>query len=188
MIPLHEPFFDNKELKSVSNCIKNGWISGGGNFTNKLEKKITRLTKSKYATCIINCTSALQISLKVSGLKPNNEVIVPTITFISTINSIIYNNAKPIFMDVNEDIHIDEEKTLDFIKNYTYSKNGNTYNKKTHNKLHAIIIVHTFGNAASFEKLFLECKKKILKLLKMQQKRLVLNLLKGNLKISMLAQ
>ena len=130
-IPLHEPKFCGNEIKYLTSCINSTWVSTNGPFIKKFEKQIVKYTKSKHSIFCINGTHALQISLKVSGVQSNDEVIVPTITFIAPINAIAYNNAKPIFMDCDEFFNIDEKKTIEFIENETVYKNGYTINKKT---------------------------------------------------------
>ena len=151
-IPLSEPAFFGEEIKYIKNCVKSGWITTSGKYLNLFESKVKKITKSKYAVSLANGTSALQLSL--SCLKPmyKDEVIVPSITFVATINAVKYNNCSPIFMDSDENFLIDKNKTLEFLKKNTYKKNGFTYNKKTKKRIIAIIIVHTFGNCVNLTK------------------------------------
>ena len=101
--------------------------------------------------------SASQVSLRLSGVKAGDEVIVSTLTFIASVNAISYNNATPIFMDTDKYYNIDAEKTIEFIKNETIFKNGFTYNKKTNNKISAMMVVHVWGNACLFDELIILC-------------------------------
>lgn len=98
-LPLHEPSFFSNEIKYLNSCIKEGFVSTAGRFVNEFEENIKKLTNSKYAVAVVNGTSALQIALKLVGVKSNDEVLVPSITFIGSVNSIIYNNAIPHFVD-----------------------------------------------------------------------------------------
>ena len=173
IIQLHEPHFFSDELINLNNCIKSGWVSTGGQYVKQLENKISKFTKSKYSIALNSGTSALDLSLKAIDIESNNEIIVPTITFIAPINTILYNNAKPIFMDVDEFGNLDVKKVENFLNNETEFKNNYTINKKTKNKIRAIIIVHVFGNVASVEKLIKILKKKILELLRTPQRVLV---------------
>ena len=165
MISLHEPTISGKEKKYVKDCIDSTWISTSGKYINLFEKKITKYTKSKFAVALNSGTSALQISLKVLRVMPGDEVIVPTITFIAPVNAIIYNKAIPVFMDVDNHFNIDVKKTKDFLEKCTFSKKGFTYNKKSKNKISAIIVVHTFGNLADINSLVKICKKKNIKII-----------------------
>jgi len=164
MIKLHEPFIQGNEWKYVKNCLDTGWVSSAGKYVDLFERKIAKYTGSKYAIACINCTVALQISLKLAGVGVDEEVIVPSMTFIAPVNAISYNNAKPIFMDNNEHYTIDVNKTLEFINKETRTIHKNksliTVNKKTGKRIAAIIVVHLFGNAARLDELIDLCKKK----------------------------
>jgi aminotransferase in exopolysaccharide biosynthesis len=168
MINLHEPSIIGNEWKYLKNCLDQGWVSSVGKSIDIFEKKIAKYTGAQYAVACINGTSALQISLKLVGVKRGDEVIVPSMTFISPINAISYNNAKPVFMDNDKYYTIDINKTVEFINNETRivkrkifgKKTTITINKKTGNRITAIIIVHVFGNAVNLSKLFYLCKKK----------------------------
>ena len=165
MINLHEPSLSKKDFQNIKICFDSGWISTSGNFIKIFEKKIKKATKSKNVVSVVNGTSALQVGLLACGVKSNDEVIVPTITFVSSVNSIIYNNASPIFMDVDDYFNIDQKKTIEFINKKTIFKKGSCYNKMTGKKISAIIIVHVFGNAAKFETLYKLCKKRNIKII-----------------------
>ena len=164
-IQLHEPYFFSDELKSLNSCVKSGWVSTGGQYVKQLENQISKFTKSKYSIALNSGTSALDLSLKAIDIEKDNEIIVPTITFIAPVNVILYNNAKPIFMDVDEFGNLDVKKVEDFLNNETEFKNNYTINKKTKNKIRAIIIVHVFGNVASVKKLKSICKKKNIRII-----------------------
>ena len=164
MIKLHEPFIHGNEWKYIKNCLDKGWVSSAGKYVDLFEKKIAKYTGSKYAIACINGTSALQLSLKLVGVGTDEEVIVPSMTFIAPVNAISYNNAKPIFMDNNNNYTIDVYKTLDFLKKETRiiqsKKSLNTINKKTGKRIAALIVVHLFGNAAKLDELIEICRKK----------------------------
>ena len=156
-IPLSVPSLNGNELKYTKECIETEWVSSAGKYVELFEEKIAEYTKSKFAIACVNGTSALQTSLRLAGVKAKDEVLVPTLTFIAPVNSILYNNATPVFMDSNEYCNIDENKTIEFIKNNTVFKNGNTYNKSTNKRIQAILPVHVWGNAINFEELSILC-------------------------------
>ncbi len=164
-IGLHEPFFTGKEKKYLIKCIDENWVSSSGKFLNLFQRKFQNITKGKFLSPVLNGTIGLHISMIQAGVSKNDEVIVPTITFVATINSIKYVGASPLFMDVDEYLNIDEQKTIEFIEKKTIFNNGYTYNKITGNKIKALVVVHTFGNAARIEKIFEICKKRKIKLI-----------------------
>ena len=123
----------------------------------EFEQKIAEYTGAKYAVSCINGTSALQVSLRLAGVQVDDEVIVPTLTFIATVNAIHYNGATPVFMDADKYYNIDVEKTFEFIKHDTVFKDGFTYNKTTKKRISAIVPVHVFGHAAWLDDLVQLC-------------------------------
>jgi len=156
-IPLSVPSLNGNELQYVKECIETEWVSSAGKYVDLFEQKIAEYTGSKYAIACVNGTAALQVSLRLAGVEAGDEVIVSTLTFIAPVNAITYNNAKPIFMDVDKYYNIDVEETIEFIENETVFKNGYTYNKKTNNKISAIIPIHVWGNACWLDELIELC-------------------------------
>ena len=107
MIKLSEPFFFGKELANLKKCLRANWISSGGKEVHKFENVMKNFSSGNYNLATINCTTALQLAVRLLNPKHNDEIIVPTITFIATINSVIYNNCNPIFMDCDENLLLD---------------------------------------------------------------------------------
>ena len=157
-IPLSTPKISGNEWQYVKECLDTEWVSSAGKYVELFEEKITEYTGAKYAVACVNGTSALQVALKLAGVIPGDEVIVPTITFIAPVNAIHYNGAKPIFMDADFFYNIDVKKTIEFINNETVFKNGFTFNKTTDKKITAILPVHVWGNAACLDELVPVCK------------------------------
>jgi len=181
-IGLHEPHFIGNELKYLTSCIKENWVSSTGRYLNLFEKKIKQITKAKFVIPVLNGTIGLHVSMILSGVKKDDEVIVPTVTFVATINAVKYVGANPVFMDVDEYLNIDEEKTIEFILTNTKYVKGKTFNKKTKKIVRALIVVHTFGNAAKMEKLYALCKKRKIKLIEDAAESLGTRYIKGKFK------
>jgi len=159
-IPLSAPSLNGNEWKYIKECLDTEWVSTAGKFVDEFERKISNYTGSNYAIACMNGTSALQVSLKIAGVLPGDEVIVPTLTFIAPVNAIVYNGGIPIFMDADKYYNVDAEKTTDFILNETFFKNGFSYNKKTKNKISAFVPVHVWGNAACLDELIPLCEER----------------------------
>ena len=98
-IPLSVPNIHGNEWQYVKDCLDTEWVSSAGKYVDLFEQKIAAYTGAKHAVSCVNGTSALQVSLQLAGVQPGDEVIVPTLTFIATINAVAYNNAAPVFMD-----------------------------------------------------------------------------------------
>ena len=98
-VPLCDLSFDENERKAVSDVIESRWLSMGPQ-TEAFEKDFAEFTGSKYAFTVSNCTAAMHIAHSVLGIGPDDEVIVPSLTFIATVNAVLYTGAKPVFADV----------------------------------------------------------------------------------------
>lgn len=96
---MHEPLLDNADILEVKKCIKSSYVSSVGEYVNKFEKKLSNFTKSNYVIATNSGTSALHIALKISGVKKDTNVILPTLSFVATANAVLYNEAEPIFID-----------------------------------------------------------------------------------------
>ncbi len=164
MIPLSVPTIRGNEWEYVKKCLDTEWISSVGEFVNTFETKICEYTGAKYAIAVVNGTAALHVSLHIIGVKKHDEVIVPTLTFIATINAIRYLDADPVFMDCDKYYNIDVEKTIEYLKNETVYRDGYTFSRKTNKRISAIIPVHAHGNAAELEQLLTICKNRNIKI------------------------
>lgn len=154
-IPLSIPNIKGNEWKYVKDCLDTGWISTAGKYVEMFEDEIKNYLNAKYTVSTMNGTSALHIALMINGVKEKDYVILPNVTFVATANSVVYNNANPIFIDVdNDNWQIDIGLLEDFLINYTYmDDNGNCKLKKDNKRIRAIIIVHNQGNICDIERI-----------------------------------
>lgn len=159
MIPLSAPTIAGNEIDFLKKTIKKNWISTFGNYKIKFDRSLSKITKSNYVVSVSSGTAALHLALCALGIKKGEEVIVPSLTFVASVNVIKYLNSDPIFMDVDDSHNLDVKKTITFLKQNTFKKNKSTYNKKTKKKISAIIIAHMWGNALEFNELVKICKK-----------------------------
>jgi len=166
MIKLSEPFFFGNEISNLKKILKDKWISSGGKAVKIFEKKFANFTVGKFNLATVNCTSALQLAIRLLHPKKDEEILIPSITFIATVNSALYNNCKPVFLDCDDDLLLNKKNFYSFVETNTYSKNGFCFNKKTKKKILAIIIVNTFGNLFDVDDNFTKfCKKKNIKII-----------------------
>tara|TARA_B100000795_G_scaffold267756_1_gene253267 strand:+ start:3747 stop:4904 length:1158 start_codon:yes stop_codon:yes gene_type:complete len=164
MIPLSVPNLKGNESIYLKNCIDTEWVSSVGKYVNDFEFQIAKYTGTKYAVACSSGTAALQLSLIAVGVEPDDEVIVPTMTFIATPNSVSYLNANPVFLDCDKYLNIDIEKLETFFKEETYYKDGSTFNKLSNKKISAIIPVHVSGNAVDMESIVSICEHRNIKI------------------------
>lgn len=151
---LHEPSFDQSDIKEVSKCIKSSFVSTYGYYVSKFEESLKKFTKSKYVIATNTGTSALHIALKLVGVRKDTNVILPTLSFVATGNAVIYNDAIPVFIDSSENsLCLDEKKLEKYLIFNTYYLKGKRYSKHNKKIISAIIVTHVFGSASDMEKI-----------------------------------
>ncbi len=101
MIPLFRPWVGKEEVEAVAEVINSGWL-GMGPKTQEFEEKFAKYVGSDYAVALNSGTAALDLAVKGLGIK-SGEILVPSLTFPAPSNAALYNNAKPVFVDVDED-------------------------------------------------------------------------------------
>lgn len=137
-IPVYQPSLTGNEKKYVNECLDSTWISSKGRFVNEFEKKFSEYINIKYATSVCNGTVALHLAMIALGIGPDDEVIVPTLTYIASVNSIAYTGAKPVFVDSLED---------------TWQIDPEDIKRKITNKTEAIMVVHLYGHPCDMDKI-----------------------------------
>ena len=133
-IPITIPYLGKEEANAASEVILSGWVTQGPKVE-EFESIFSKYVGSKYAVAVSNCTTALHLSMIVSGIKDGDEVICPSMSYIATANSIKYVGATPVFAEVNEDYNIDIEDVK----------------IKITSKTKAILIVHQIGMPADID-------------------------------------
>ena len=157
-VPLHEPTFNEKEVEYVTDCIKTGWVSSVGAYVNRLEEDLAKFVGVKRAVAVVNGTAALHIALKVAGVKAEDEVLMPSLTFIATANAVSYLGAVPHFIDVSfHTLGVDAEKLKNYLEQIGITKNNQLYNRETGRRISALVPMHTFGHAVDIEGLLKVC-------------------------------
>lgn len=110
-IPLFDLNFGRDEEKAVIETMRSKWISLGPK-TIEFENRFAEALGSPYAVALTNCTSALHLSMLLTGIQKGDEVIVPSLTFCATVNCVKYIDATPVFCDIKseEDLNMDVNK------------------------------------------------------------------------------
>lgn len=158
-IPLHIPLFIGNEKKYLNECIDSTFVSSVGPFVDKFENLMNKITNTNKTTAVVNGTAALQVGLRLVGVKENDEVITQALTFVATANSIAYNNAHPIFLDVDLDtMGLSPRAVNDFLDQYGDLREDGCYNKSTGRKISACIPMHTFGFPVHLDELIEICR------------------------------
>ena len=98
-IPLCVPYLNGNEWEYIKDCLDTNWVSSVGAYVDRFEHSLADYLGMKYAVATVNGTSALHIALLVAGIKPDDEVVVSTLTFVAPANAIRYAGAWPVFID-----------------------------------------------------------------------------------------
>jgi perosamine synthetase len=160
-IPLHVPTFIGNEKKYLENCIDSTFVSSVGEYVNLFEEKLSKITQTKKTVAVVNGTSALQVGLRLVGVRNGDEVITQALTFVATANAIAYNNAHPVFLDVDIDtMGLSPDAVSVFLEEYgDLREDSFCYNKKTGRRISACMPMHTFGFPVHLDELISVCKK-----------------------------
>ena len=165
MINLSVPNLSMDILDNLKECLESGWVSTGGRFIPEFETKVKNYMKTKFAAGVQSGTAGLHMSLQVLGVQRDEEVLVPTLTFIAAVNPTTYLGASPIFIDCDDSLCMDPLKLEKFCSEECDFIEGVLVNKKTNKKIRALVVVHVFGNMADMEKIMDIAKKYNLKVL-----------------------
>ncbi|TGM44546.1 LegC family aminotransferase [Leptospira biflexa] len=151
---LHEPKFVGNEWNYLKECLDTGFVSSVGKFVDRFEYELASYTNSKYAIAVVNGTAALHIALSLSGVKPGDEVLIPSLSFVATANAVTYCGAIPHFVE-SETVHlgIDAHKIREYLKSIAEIKSGQLVNRLSGRVIRAVVPMHTFGHPVQLEEL-----------------------------------
>lgn len=115
-IPLSTPNLSLDILDNLKECIETGWVSTGGRFIKEFEEKVAQYVGVDEAVSMQSGTAGLHTALRVLDIGQDDEVIVPTLTFIAAVNPVKYVGAQPVFMDCDDSLCMDADKLQQFLE------------------------------------------------------------------------
>lgn len=138
IIPFNKPYLAGSELDYIKESVERGHISGNGYFTQKCEQWLEARTGAVRALLTHSCTAALEMAAILADIKPGDEIIMPSFTFVSTANAFVLRQGVPVFVDIRPDtMNINEEKIEEAITS----------------KTRAIVPVHYAGVSCEMDKI-----------------------------------
>ena len=154
-IPLCEPFMGGREKEYVASCIEENWVSSVGAFVDRFEADLAARSGCAYAVATSSGTAALHIALLVAGVRPEDEVITSTLTFIASVNAIRYAGAVPVLVDADSRTW---QMDLDLVEGFlnhgcVRGSDGRLINKRSGRPVTAILPVHVHGDPVDMERL-----------------------------------
>lgn len=153
-VALHEPSIGKDEIQDVINCLQSGYVSSIGKSITNFEDELCSITGAKHAIAVVNGTSAIHLALVAAGVKQFDEVLVPALTFVGTVNPIVIAGAVPHFCDSNlSNFGIDVNKLENYLQEISEMRDGFCWNKNTKRRIFAILPVHIFGHIGEIGRL-----------------------------------
>jgi perosamine synthetase len=157
-VALHEPSFKGREEEYVLDCLRTGWVSSVGAYVDRFEIMLSEYTGARHAIATCNGTAALHVALLLADVQPNDEVLIPTLTFVATANAVSYCSAVPHFVDSAEDTLGIDPVALERYLEIIAERVGDVWiNRSTGRRLRAVVPMHTFGHPVNIESLQKVC-------------------------------
>src|SRR3569832_1842263 len=129
MIPLCVPEIRGREWEYVKECLDTGWVSSVGSFVDRFERETAACVGAAHAVATSTGTSALHTALLVAGVRPDDEVLISTLTFIAPANAIRYAGAWPVFIDAEPYYwQMDPQKVVNILERQCAWRDGALYN------------------------------------------------------------
>lgn len=154
-VPLHAPEFNGSEWEKVKDCLDTGWVSSVGRYVDEFEYKVAESCGTKFGVALVNGTAALQMALQVVGVKPGDEVLVPSLSFVATANAVVHLGAKPHFIDIDPDtLGLSPTALEEHLRQNCRAQNSALINKATGARISAVVPMHVFGHPASMRKIW----------------------------------
>lgn len=157
-IPLSVPNVCGNERKYVDEALEDGWISSVGSYVNRFEQELASYVGVDNAVAVASGSAGLHLAYMEAGVIQNDLVIVPSLTFIATVNPIRYLGAEPFFLDVDETLGLSPNALKQFLENECKIHNNEVIHKQSNRVVRAVCVVHVFGNLAHIEEIIEICK------------------------------
>jgi perosamine synthetase len=151
-IPLCVPQLCGREWDYVKECLDTNFVSSVGPFVDRFEKQVAAYLGARCAVATVNGTAALHIALLVAGVRPDDEVLISTMTFIAPANAIRYVGAWPVFIDAEpESWQMDPAKVADFLESRCEWGGGEVRDRATGRRVKAILPIHILGHPVDMD-------------------------------------
>ncbi len=153
-VALHEPHFAGMEWEYLKECLDTTFVSSIGKFVDRFEEELAAYTGARHAIAVVNGTAALHVALRLAGVSPGDEVLVPALTFIATANAISYCNAVPHFVESEStSLGVDPVALREYLHRITERRQGACVNKETGRVIRTLVPMHTYGHPGRLDEL-----------------------------------
>ena len=154
MIPLSVPTLGGREWEYIKECLDTNWVSSVGPFVDRFEQDVAARVDAGFAVAAVSGTAALHIALLVAGVREEDEVVIPNLTFVATANAVRYCGAHPVLVDLEPDHwQIDTGLVRRFLESDCESVDGELRNRRTGRRVGALMPVHLLGHPCDMDAL-----------------------------------
>ncbi len=155
-IPLSAPHLSGNEWKYIKDCLDTGWVSSVGAYVTRFENDLAKAAAVPHGVATTCGTAALHVAFLVAGVKPGDEVLVSSMTFIAPVNAIRYANAVPVLVDAEaQHWQMDVRQVREFLTLGCERREGGVFNKVSGRRVAAIVPVHILGHPVDMNALML---------------------------------
>ncbi|WEK57366.1 MAG: LegC family aminotransferase [Candidatus Brevundimonas phytovorans] len=144
VVPLHSPVFRGNERAYVLDCLDSTFVSSVGEYVTKFENEVARRSGCRFGIATMNGTAAIHALLHAVDVQPDDLVLCPALTFVATVNAILYTGAAPVFLDSDEDtLGLSPQAVAEFLALCEH-RNGQAWYQGR--RVRACLPVHIFGH------------------------------------------
>ena len=152
--PLHEPRIDGAAWSYVKDCLDSGWVSSIGEYVRWFEEKLVEATGADYAVATVSGTAALHVCMLLAGVERDDEVLVPSFTFVASANATRYCGAHPHFVDIEPvSLGVDPIALEAYLERIAEMRGDVCFNSVTGRPIRGLLVVHCFGHPARMTEL-----------------------------------
>ena len=156
MIPLAVPNISGHEWAYVKDCLDTGWVSSVGDYVTRFETGLAAYVGAKHGVAVASGTAALHLALQLSGISRDEEVVMPSLTFIAPANALRYVGAWPVFVDVDAEFwQLDPNQLEAFLREDCTQEAGGLRNRRTGRRVSGVLPVDTLGHPCDLEPILL---------------------------------
>jgi perosamine synthetase len=159
LIPNAVPFLAGNEWTYVKECLDTNWVSSAGSFVERFERETAAYVGVPHAVAVVNGSASLHVALRAAGVEPDDEVVLPTLTFIATASAVVHCGAHPVFLD-SEPVSwgLDPRRLEEFLTGECERRRGGVVDRATGRRVGAVLAVHLYGHPCHLDPLLALCR------------------------------
>jgi perosamine synthetase len=160
LVLLHRPYLPPTAWDYIKECLDTGWVSSAGSYVTRFEDELAKFTGARRAVAVVNGTAALHVCLHLAGVRPGDEVICPSLSFVATANAISHSGAVPHFVDAHPgNLGLCPAALEARLQEIGQPTSAGLVNRQTGRRIGAVVLMHCFGHPGSIEEFAASCER-----------------------------